>query len=79
MAVQRTPAVLVEPGELPQKDFRLPKLAVVFVVERTHNEPGPIPVVWIVTNGEVMPYDELDGWVGEVNWALFRLWVSVVP
>lgn len=56
----RTPAVLVQPGELPKEDLSLPKLVVVLVVESPDDEPGPILVIGVVTDGEMMADYELD-------------------
>lgn len=70
VTVLGTPAVSVEPGELSQEDLGLPKLVVVLVVESGHDEPSPVSVMGIVTDREVMPYDELDSWIWQINASL---------
>ena len=62
-SVVRIPTASVQPGELSQKDLRLPEPVVVSVIESTDNEPSPVLVVGIVAHGEIMSYDELDSWI----------------
>lgn len=65
VAVLRTPTICIEPRELAQEDLGLPEPSVVPVVESTDDEPSPIPVVRVVTDREMMSYDESDSWIGQ--------------
>lgn len=67
VTVLRTPTVFVQPGELSKEDLSLPKLVIVLVIESGDDEPSPIPVIGVVTDREVMSYDQLDSWIGQID------------